>query len=132
MICVTDSGAGDSDDWSQTYQSAIQLARTMVTEEVDTLSFLLVDGLDVWKVDLRRRATRRKKVRAGTFTAVEVDLRTRRTDQDDDDEFVGLFGMHGSVHMWFDAERGFPVLIEGEVPVGPINFNVSVELQSIQ
>jgi len=111
--------------------SAVQLARTMVTEEVDELSFLLVDGLDVWSVDLRRRGTRRKKVRAGTFTAVEVDLKTRRADQEDD-EFVGLFGMHGSVHMWFDVEHGFPVLIEGQVPVGPIDFNVRAELKSIQ
>ena len=112
--------------------TAVQLARTMVTEEMDDLSFLLVDGLEVWEVDLSRRGTRRKKVRAGTFTAVEVDLKTRRAVPKEDEDFVGLFGMHGSVHMWFEAEHGFPVLIEGEVPVGPIDFNVSVELQSIR
>lgn len=112
--------------------SAIQLARTMVAEGEDQLTFQLVDGLDVWDVELRRTGKGRKKVRAGTFDAVKVSLKTRRADAKDDDEFVGLFGMHGSVKMWFDVEHGFPVLIEGEVPVGPIDFNVSVELKSIR
>jgi hypothetical protein len=111
--------------------SAIQLARTMVAEGEQQLVFLLVDGLDLWEVELRRGGKGRKKVRAGTFDAVKVSLMTRRADSEDD-EFVGLFGMHGSVKMWFDVKHGFPVLIEGEVPVGPIDFNVSVELKSIR
>ena len=49
-------------------------------------------------------------------------------------DYVVLRGADGTelLQGTLEAEQGFPVLIEGKVPLGPLKFNVSVELQTIR
>jgi hypothetical protein len=111
--------------------TAIYLARTMVADDEASLEIKLIDKLDLWDVSLTRGETKFQKVHAGTFEAVEIRMTTRPPPGDEgrDDDFEGLFGIKGSVSMWFEAETGVPVLIEGEVPVGLLDLHVRVELK---
>ena len=115
--------------------SSIQLARTMVAKGEQHLSFTMIDKQELWTVDLERGARARHEVEAGTFDAVEVRLSTRvppsETDRDPED-FEGLFGIHGTISMWFDERSGRPVLITGRVPAGPFELSARVELARVR
>ncbi len=111
--------------------TAIQLARTMIADGESVLKINLIDELDLWDVTLSRGATKLQKVRAGIFEAVEICMTTRPPPgvKGREEDFEGLFGIKGSISMWFDAESGVPVLIEGDIPVGMIDMSVRVELK---
>jgi hypothetical protein len=111
--------------------TAIQLARTMIADDEDSLKLVLIDKLELWDVTLSRGASKFQKVRAGVFDAVEIRMVTRPPAgaEGRDNDFEGLFGIKGSISMWFDADTGVPILIEGEVPVGPVDLSVRVELK---
>ncbi len=109
--------------------SAVMLARTMVEQGRADAQFTLLDREKLWDVELSRGRRGRRKTAAGEFDVVEVLLRTRASgDGKEAEEFVGLFGMSGSISIWMHPESGVPVAISGSVPAGPVTLDVSVEL----
>jgi hypothetical protein len=110
--------------------SAVMLARTMVEQGRADASFMLVDRDKLWEIELARGRRGRRKTKAGEFDVVEVLLNTRppKTEGAKGEEFVGLFGLHGSISIWMHPESGVPVAITGLVPAGPITLDVSIEL----
>jgi len=114
--------------------SAVQLARTMVAQGEQRLTFTVLDKLTPWVIDLKRGKSERQEVAAGTFDAVEIRISTRPPPDAEgrDEDFAGLFGIHGTISMWFDQSAGYPVLITGSVPVGPLTLSARVELASVR
>lgn len=111
--------------------SAVMLARTMVEQGRADARFTLLDREKLWEVELSRGRRGRRKTPAGEFDVVEVLLNTRAPDAGGEkEEFVGLFGMHGSISIWMHPESGVPVAITGLVPAGPVTLEVAVELVS--
>jgi Protein of unknown function (DUF3108) len=111
--------------------SAVYLARSMLSEDKDEAHFHLIDCDDLWGVTLVRGERRTLSTPAGRFEAREIRLipdRPEGEDLGDQKKFEGLFGMHGSIRMWFHATTGVPVRVEGSVPLGPFDIGVSVEL----
>jgi hypothetical protein len=110
--------------------TAMLLARSLVQHGKSSTSFTLLDKDDLWEVDvsLGRRETR--SVRAGKFEALEVLLVTRPAagEPAKESDFKGLFGLHGTISIWFHAATGVPVEISGTVPAGPIELDVAIEL----
>jgi hypothetical protein len=112
--------------------SAVLLARQMVRESVDQVSFTLLDKLELWEVTLQRGKQRRYELAAGTFDLVGVELATRPPEgaKGRADDFEGLFGIQGSIFLGCEPKSGTPVLIRGEVPAGPVLLDVTIELSS--
>lgn len=109
--------------------SAVMLARTMVEQGRADARFTLLDREKLWEVELTRGRRGRRRTPAGEFDVVEVLLSTRPpSGETKRDEFVGLFGMHGSISIWMHPESGVPVAIHGLVPAGPVTLEVAVEL----
>lgn len=117
--------------------SAVFLARNLVDGGTDELVFPLLDDLDLWQMKLRRGEERRMKVDAGTFDVVEIVIDPAPypgevTDEDDEEtmeKFQGLFGLEGSIHLWFERSSGVPVRVQGDLPIGPITLGVDVQLR---
>ena len=114
--------------------SATMVARAMVAmpDLGPTEQILVLNKLETWKIVLSRGRTAAQTVRAGKFRAVlvELDAQPQEGADEDDKNFSGLFGIHGTISMWFDAETGIPVLIAGSVPAGPLTLEVRIELRS--
>jgi len=113
--------------------SAVMLARTMVEQGRSEVQFTLLDREKLWDVELKRGRRGRRKVGAGEYDVVEVLLGARvggaaNSNDKKQGEFVGLFGMHGSISIWMHPESGVPVAITGLVPAGPVTLDVVVEL----
>lgn len=112
---------------------AVYLLRSMISEDRERLEFLMLTKLKMWDVTVTRGQRRVQEVPAGRFDAVEVVLITQRHAGDepgDSDRFEGLFGMHGAIHIWVDAQTGIPVRVVGDVPLGPFNIGCDVRLAS--
>ena len=116
--------------------SATLVARAMIADsETDAVEQIdVLSKLHAWKLLLSRGVRKRQEVRAGEFDSVLVVLEAQRPEGEEDDgrDFSGLFGIHGSISMWFDAATGVPVLIAGKVPAGPITLDVRIELKSFE
>lgn len=113
--------------------SAVFLARSMVIDGAARVEFPLVDRTDLWRVQLSRGETRRIETSAGTFDAVEIQLATGAKEvvgESETTKFEGLFGIRGKIVIWMEARTGVPVRIEGAVPAGPIDIDVTIELRS--
>jgi len=113
--------------------SATMVARAMIARpEVREERMIVIDKLTPWEVKLSRGETRRHEVEAGTFDTALVRFTTGRPPgyHDDKKDFSGLFGIHGTISMWFEASTGVPVLITGTVPAGPVDLDVRIELKS--
>ena len=115
--------------------SSIFLARTLIEDEIDTLSFPMIDKLQIWDVKLTRGQEKRMKLPAGTFDCVEIIIQpTPRPGENVDDKkkkkFRGLFGMRGNIHLWVDRKSGVPVRIQGDIPAGIVTLGVDVKLKS--
>ena len=117
--------------------SATYFARAMIRENRLYMAFPVANKLDLWQVTLRRGKTGRVETAAGTFDAVQIILEPRPhpSEKGDEDvqerakEFEGLFGLHGSISFWVEQRTGIPILITGEIPVGPIDIAVTVILK---
>ena len=114
---------------------SIILARTLIEDEIDTLSFPMIDKLQIWDVKLTRGQEKRMKLPAGTFDCVEIIIQpTPRPGENVDDKkkkkFRGLFGMRGNIHLWVDRKSGVPVRIQGDIPAGIVTLGVDVKLKS--
>jgi len=114
--------------------SATMVARALVAKPEGTAPEQLhvLSKLEVWDVSLTRGERKRQTVKAGKFSTVLISLEAVPPPEEEEDgkQFSGLFGIHGSISMWFDEATGVPVLIEGSVPAGPISLDVRIELQS--
>ena len=115
--------------------SSIFLARTLIEDKVDTLSFPLIDKLQIWDVKLTRGKEKRMKLPAGTFDVVEIIIQPKPRPGEGVDEkkkkkFKGLFGMRGDIHLWVDGKSGVPVRIQGDIPAGIVTLGVDVKLKS--
>jgi hypothetical protein len=112
--------------------SAIFLSRSLIRSGLDEITFPLLDRTKIWELNLSRGKQRSVKVPSGRFLCREVRMKSGiPADEAADrnkDEFKGLFGIHGTIHVWLEERTGVPVMIEGLVPVGPIDLDVSLEL----
>ncbi|MCY3000382.1 MAG: DUF3108 domain-containing protein [Planctomycetota bacterium] len=112
--------------------TAVMLARTVVSQGKASAVFTLVDRDRLWEVELSRGKRGRMKVSAGHYDVVEIVLKTRppATETGREEDFQGLFGLHGNISIWMHPESGVPVLISGRIPAGPIELDVRIELDS--
>jgi hypothetical protein len=116
--------------------TAVFMARTLIREKVDTLSFPLIDTDRLWLLSLRRGEERVMETEAGTFDAVEVVLQPApyagEALAEKAAQFEGVFGIQGSIHLWVDKKSGLAVRIQGVLPVGNglIKLGIDVVLDS--
>lgn len=112
--------------------TAVMLARTVVSQGKSSAVFTLVDRDRLWEVELSRGKRGRMKVSAGHYDVVEIVLKTRppASETGREEDFQGLFGLHGNISIWMHPESGVPVLISGRIPAGPIELDVRIELDS--
>lgn len=117
--------------------SAVFMTRAMMREQRETLSFPLVDKDRVWLLTLKRGAERRMELPAGTFDVVEVLLEPapypdEKIDEDKLEQFEGVFGIRGTIHLWVERKTGIAVRIQGEIPIKVGSVEVDVELESFR
>jgi hypothetical protein len=112
--------------------SALLLPRVLLTNGLEQTEAMLLDRDNLWRLILRRGSEKRIEVPAGEFDAVAILFETRVPPGEaiEDDEFEGLFGIQGSIHLWVHAETGIILKVEGDVPAGPLRFTASIELDS--
>jgi len=115
--------------------SSIFLARTLIEDGVNALTFPLIDKLQIWQVTLRRGREKRMKLPAGTFDVVEIIIQPSPREGEEvaaakKKKFKGLFGMRGDIHLWVDKKSGVPVRIQGDIPAGIVTLGVDVRLKS--
>jgi hypothetical protein len=115
---------------------AVLAARTLIREKRDSIAFPLIDKDRVWQLRLRRGGERRLETRPGVaFDVVEVVLEPgpfpgEVFEKDKLKQFEGVFGIHGSIHLWLEKRTGVAVRIQGDLPVGVITLGIDVVLDS--
>jgi hypothetical protein len=112
--------------------TAVTLGRSMLLLGEREMTFPLIDKEELWELTVRTGRSERIEVDAGSFDATEILLETRPAPGEDakPEDFKGLFGIHGTVSIWFDTRTGVPVRISGSVPLGPFTLDARVELAS--
>jgi hypothetical protein len=117
--------------------SAVYVARAMVDLGISETSFPIVDKQKVWRVKIAKGPTRWKEVPAGMFECAQMMLSAgleagEPEPEGDPGKFQGLFGIQGTIRIWFDAKTGVPVLIQGQLPI-PVplvgDLDISVQLK---
>ena len=110
--------------------SAIHLARTLVLSDQESVQVPLLDKARWWDLSLAKGELATIEVPAGDFLARAIKLTPKAPEGEEREErFKGLFGIHGSLSVWLEERTGVPVQIEGLVPLGPLNLDISVELR---
>ena len=113
--------------------AAIYMARTLILQDQLSISFPMLTRLNLWTVTLEQGALEKKDTPAGEFLCREVLLSSETPGgEDSEKEFKGLFGMHGTIHIWLEHESGIPVVIEGNIPLGPLDLGISVRLREFK
>ena len=114
--------------------SAVYLARSLLLEGREQVTFPLVDKTRLWSVTLERGERKVVRTPAGRFDAYKVVLSVQlpEGEPETDSQFEGLFGIRGNIDIWVHATTGVPVAIGGEVPVGPLRLDVSVSLRDFE
>lgn len=113
--------------------ASIHMARTLVEDGLDVLSFPMAGKLDLWNVELSLGDPRSIEVPAGEFRARRLNFEPSPYPGEakrEGREFRGLFGIHGTIDLWVDAATGIPLRIAGTVPVGILDIEVDVALRS--
>lgn len=110
--------------------SAIFLARSLVADGIEVTTFPMLDKTELWDVTLTRGEEMQVETPAGKFEVTEVVLSTTIPESEDreEEEFSGMFGIHGTIQIWVDSKTGVPVVIGGDLPVGPLDLQVRVRL----
>jgi hypothetical protein len=113
---------------------AVYLARGMIAHGLEGGEFPLIETDELWTVKFKRAEKNKVSVPAGTFETVRILLDTEvppgEVAEEDDKKFSGLFGLHGSISIWMHSASGVPVAIRGVVPIGPMELDVSIDLES--
>ena len=116
--------------------TAVFMARALIRERVDSLTFPLIDTDRLWQLNLRRGGERRMETDAGTFDVIEVVLEPSPYAGEPLSEkaaqFEGVFGIQGSIHLWVEKQTGIAVRIQGVLPIGNglIKLGIDVVLDS--
>src|SRR6185436_7961553 len=115
--------------------TAVFQARTLIREKKETLTFPLIDTDRLWKLSLKRGEERRMETGAGVFDVVEVVLEPQPYPDEQMGEkveqFEGVFGINGSIHLWVEKNTGVAVRIQGDLPIGDvITLGIDVVLDS--
>lgn len=117
--------------------SALFLTRTLVRDDLRILRFPLIDKNSLWRLRLTKGQRKRLKTHAGTFDVVEIVLTPSAFPGEElkdgkEEKFEGLFGIHGSIHLWAERKTGIPVRIQGDLPLGPLTLGIDVELKKYE
>jgi len=116
--------------------TAVYLARSMIAEGRDEVSFPIIDKQKQWILTVTRGKTAQVETPAGKFHCVLAQLDSKLPPgepQRDNSRFEGLFGIQGTIKIWMEASTGIPVLITGELPVPVIRtLDLNVRLRSYQ
>jgi hypothetical protein len=117
--------------------SAVLLTRTLIQDDLEELRFPMVEKDRLWEVVLTRGEEKRMKIKAGTFDVIEVLLKPgpypkENIETEKVEKFKGLFGIHGTIHLWCEKNSGVPVRIQGDIPAGPVTLGVDVTLKSFK
>ena len=85
----------------------------------------------LWELTLSRGKQKSIRTPAGKFLCREVQLATSvpAGEESDGESFEGLFGIHGTIHIWLEEQTGVPVSVQGLVPIGPIELDVQLSLR---
>ncbi len=121
--------AGDARDML----GAVYMAR-MVDLSGPKRTFRVVDGDNVYDVDVVGVGRERITTEAGTFKTRVLALEPRYVSTTDPDgprkqRFHGLFGLTGTIRIWIDEASSTPVRIRGTIPFG-VDLNAEVDLVS--
>ena len=108
--------------------SAIYLSRTFMREGRSEVSFPLLDKTKYWNLKLQRGKSKAIKTGVGTFRCRDIRFIAQPSEKSDS-KFKGLFGIHGTLHIWLEEKTGIPVLIGGLVPLGPLDIEVKLQLR---
>ncbi len=113
--------------------SALYVARKFLESGESEAHLALVQQDDLWSVRLRRGEQRRIETPAGAFECVRVLIGPELAagaglGNQASRRFEALFGLHGNISVWVDAQGSFPVRIEGEAPFGPFDVTVRASL----
>ena len=84
-----------------------------------------------WYVEVHPRSQQAIKVEEGEYEAIEMALNPVPSDGNEKKRFEGLFGIHGTLRVWFDTVSGRPLLIEGTLPFAYLNLKARIELISV-
>jgi hypothetical protein len=117
--------------------SALFLTRTLVRDDLRVLRFPLIDKKTLWRLRLTKGKRKRMEISAGTFDVVEIILSPsafpgEEAKEGKKEKFEGLFGIHGSIHLWADHQTGIPVRIQGDLPIGPLSLGIDVVLRKYE
>jgi hypothetical protein len=114
--------------------SAVFLARTMVEDGIQELTFPVVNEQTLWTLTVRAGKHKRVTTSAGKFDCVMITLETAvPPGEPKEEKFTGLFGIRGDIRIWMEAKTGVPVVIQGDLPVpvlGKLEVNVELEKYS--
>ncbi len=111
--------------------SAIYYSRAMVRAGLQEVSLPLVDHTRLWDLTLTRGKQKTISTPAGKFLCRQIQLATSVPpgETDTTGKFEGLFGIHGTIRIWLEERTGVPVMVEGMVPIGPIELDVRLALR---
>jgi len=111
--------------------SSIYVARTATFPvEGEPMIIPAVNDDHRWLVEVHKLQRKELKVAEGTYDAIELSLTPVASDGDKKKRFKGLFGIHGSLRVWVDAESRKPLLIQGTLPVSVLDLKARIELIS--
>jgi hypothetical protein len=115
--------------------SAVYLARNLIREGEESMQFPLIDKQSLWSMRLTRGREEPVVTPAGTFDSVEIRLdpapfEGEEIDEEKVERFEGLFGLHGTIHLWVERRTGVPVRIQGILPAGPLDLDIDISLES--
>ncbi len=114
--------------------NAVLMARTLIRERKQSITFPLIDKTRVWQLVISRGEARRIETGAGLFEALELVLTPgpypgEVFEDEKLKQFEGVFGIHGTIHLWVERKTGIAVRIQGDLPVGPITLGIDVVLE---
>jgi Protein of unknown function (DUF3108) len=115
--------------------SSILLLRTMSRDQIASERLVMVDKNRCWQVELSLGEITALDLPAGRFAARPVSLTTSPwrpagSEQPvEPAEFSGPFGIRGDIQLWVEANTGVPILIQGNLPAGPINIDIAIRLE---
>lgn len=100
---------------------AIYLARTMIREDLESLTIPMIQKSNLWLVTLTRGTVQEVEVSLGVYRCREISLTVEQPEGEAGvNKFSGVFGIKGALTIWVHETTGVPVSIEGDVPVGGI------------
>ncbi len=114
--------------------TSLYLPRTLVRNGLDELQFSLIDKRDLWAVTIRRADRKVLDLPAGKFDAVNIRFSVAPVpgSHNAEDDFEGLFGVGGRIDVWVDVKTGVLLMVEGEVPVGPMSLTARISLEGYE